>query len=304
MSSYTKGLVYAIATSATFGLIPLFTLPLMNEGLSFPSILFYRFLIATILLFGLIRVRRESLKVKLRQLPLLFLLGIFYTGSALFLFWGYGLMGAGLATAFHFTYPIFVSLLMISCFGEKSLWTTWLAIALALGGVACLSLEGNEAEVSLEGVFIVLLSALSYGLYIIAVNKSNVRDLKGQRLSFYVFLVSTALFYLFSLAQGGVQPLPMRPAACLNILLLALLPTVVSIVTLFYAIQAIGSTTTSVIGALELIVAVSIGVFLFGEPFSSARAIGFLLILSAVLIIILTPRLQKQSTKQQHPKEQ
>ena len=296
MNSFTKGLAYAVATSTTFGLIPLFTIPLMNEGFSFITILFYRFLIASFLLFGLIRLRKESLKIELKQLPILFLLGILYTGSALFLFWGYGLMGAGLATAFHFTYPIFVSLSMILFFGEKSRWTTWLSISLAICGVSCISLEGNEVKVSLGGVLIVLLSALCYALYLIIVNKSSVKILKGQRLSFYVFIVSTAFFFLFGLTQGGIQPFPFRPSTCMNIVLLALLPTVVSIITLFHAIQLVGSTTTSVIGALELLVAVSIGVFLFDEPLTLPITIGFVLILFAVLIIILSPLLKSHKT--------
>ena len=37
-----KGFFYGIATSVTFGLIPLFTLPLMQKGMVFDSILFYR----------------------------------------------------------------------------------------------------------------------------------------------------------------------------------------------------------------------------------------------------------------------
>lgn len=40
-----KGIFYGIVTSVTFGLIPLFTLPLMQKGMEFDSILFYRFLL-------------------------------------------------------------------------------------------------------------------------------------------------------------------------------------------------------------------------------------------------------------------
>lgn len=39
-----KGFIYGLATSVTFGLIPLFTLPLMQGGMPLDSILFYRFL--------------------------------------------------------------------------------------------------------------------------------------------------------------------------------------------------------------------------------------------------------------------
>ena len=54
MNNNLKGFAYGIATSVTFGLIPLFTLPLMEKGMRFDSILFYRFLFAAIALSGML----------------------------------------------------------------------------------------------------------------------------------------------------------------------------------------------------------------------------------------------------------
>ena len=138
-----KGIFYAIVTSVTFGLIPLFTLPLMQKGMEFDSILFYRFLFATLALGGMMKLKKESFRIERRDIPMLILLGFFYTGSAMFLFWGYNFMGAGVATTLHFTYPIFVTLLMFLIFRERASWVTWLAIILAIFGVSRLSLKGT-----------------------------------------------------------------------------------------------------------------------------------------------------------------
>ena len=127
-----KGFAYGILTSATFGLIPLFTLPLMAKGMQFDSILFYRFLFAAIALTGIMTYKKESFRIEKKEIPVLILLGFFYTASAMFLFWGYNFMGAGVATTIHFTYPIFVTLLMFVFFREKASWITWLAILLAI----------------------------------------------------------------------------------------------------------------------------------------------------------------------------
>ena len=137
MNSNLKGFVYGIATSATFGLIPLFTLPLMAKGMQFDSILFYRFLFASIALVGIMAVKKESMRIDKKDIPVLILLGFFYTASAMFLFWGYNFMSAGIATTLHFTYPIFVTLIMLVFFREKTSWVTLLAIGLA---------RGNETE--------------------------------------------------------------------------------------------------------------------------------------------------------------
>ena len=83
MNNNLKGFAYGIATSVTFGLIPLFTLPLMEKGMRFDSILFYRFLFAAIALSGMLLAKKESFRTEMRNLPILILLGAFYTGSAI-----------------------------------------------------------------------------------------------------------------------------------------------------------------------------------------------------------------------------
>ena len=203
-----KGIFYGIVTSVTFGLIPLFTLPLMQKGMEFDSILFYRFLFATLALGGMMKLKKESFRIERRDIPMLILLGFFYTGSAMFLFWGYNFMGAGVATTLHFTYPIFVTLLMFLIFRERASWVTWLAIILAIFGVSRLSLKGTELSLDPVGVVIVLISAVAYASYITAVNRSRVRDMNGRKLAFYVFIVSTVLFAIKAGTNQGIQALP------------------------------------------------------------------------------------------------
>ena len=121
--------------------------------------------------------KKESLRIDKKDIPVLVLLGFFYTASAMFLFWGYNFMSAGIATTLHFTYPIFVTLIMLLFFREKTSWVTLLAIGLAICGVARLSINEGEMKLSVLGVFIVLLSAVGYALYITTVNKSRVHTL-------------------------------------------------------------------------------------------------------------------------------
>ena len=209
-----KGFAFGILTSATFGLIPLFTLPLMAKGMQFDSILFYRFLFAALALAGIMAAKKESFHADKRDIPVLILLGFFYTASAMFLFWGYNFMSAGIATTLHFTYPVFVTLIMLLFFREKTSWITLMAIVLAICGVARLSIGEEEIRLSALGVFIVLLSALGYALYITTVNKflagGSTSRLKmgGRKLTFYVFIVSTALFAIKAGTNQGIQPIP------------------------------------------------------------------------------------------------
>ena len=279
-----KGVLYGMATSVTFGLIPLFTLPLIGKGMGYDSILFYRFLFASLALASVMLVKKESFRITLKDLPTFILLAVFYTFSSLFLLCGYGYMGAGVATTLHFTYPVFVTLLMLLLFREKASWLTWAAIALAVGGVAMLSLPSTGMQAEVKGIIIVLLSAVAYGSYIVGVNKSRVHNMNSRKLAFYVFVKD--------IISGSLQ-LPPDPSSVGCLILLAVLPTVVSNITLVLAVQNIGGTLTSVLGALEPLTAVYIGVLVFGEDFTLREGFGILLVLLAVTLIIMTGTIQR-----------
>ena len=280
-----------MATSVTFGLIPLFTLPLIGKGMVYDSILFYRFLFASLALAAVMLVKKETFRIDLRDLPVFILLAFFYTFSSLFLLYGYGYMGAGVATTLHFTYPVFVTLIMFFLFREKTGWLTWLSIALAVCGVALLSLPESGLSADVKGIVIVLLSAVAYGSYIVGVNKSRVRNMNSRKLAFYVFVFTTIIFGIKDMASGSLQ-LPPDPVSYCNLFFLAVLPTVVSNIALVLAVQNIGGTLTSVLGALEPLTAVCIGALVFGEDFTLREGFGILLVLTAVTVIILTGTIQ------------
>ena len=174
-----KGFLYGMTASATFGLLPLFTLPTMAEGMTTDSILCYRMLFASLLVAVLMMVRRVNFSVGLRELSWLVLLGFFYYGSATLLFQAYGSMSSGMATTLHFLYPVGVTLIMAVLFKQRPSPFTIIAIILALSGVALLSLRGSGGEdgnASLVGILLVLLSGLSYAIYLVTVN--NVRRIR------------------------------------------------------------------------------------------------------------------------------
>lgn len=291
-----KGILYGMATSMTFGLIPLFTLPLLGKGMVYDSILFYRFFFASIALGIVMLIKKESFRVEWRDVPVFIILSVFYTFSSLFLLWGYGFMGAGVATTLHFTYPVFVTLLMSFLFREKTTWLTWVAIALAVGGVAMLSLPSTGMKADIKGIVIVLLSAVAYASYITGVNKSRVRNMNSRKLAFYVFIFTTLIFAGKTAFGEGIQ-LPPDAASTGNLILLAVLPTVVSNITLVLAVQNIGGTLTSILGALEPLTAVCIGAVVFVEDFTAREAVGIFLVLVAVTVIILTGTIQGKVSK-------
>ena len=281
-----NGFLYGLLSSASFGLIPLFTIPAMREGMNFESILFYRFLFACLALGCILLLDKQSFHIKRKEIPSLMLLAFLYLMSAVFLFWGYKFMASGIATTLHFMYPVLTTLIMMLFFREKkSIWR-FMAIALAVAGGFFLSQGDDSGSITFIGIFIVLLSALGYALYLVTVSQLKVGQMKGLRLTFYVFLFGTLLLFIGIGTTGHIQPIPNLHTAG-NLVMLAIIPTVISNLALVRAVKCIGSTLTSVLGAMEPVTAVCVGIFMFGEPFTNSVGLGIILIITAVTVIIL-----------------
>ena len=281
-----NGYLYGLLSSASFGLIPMFTIPAMQQGMQFESILLYRFAFATLALGVILLIDGQSFRINRRDIPSLLLLAFFYLISAVFLFWGYKFMASGIATTLHFMYPVLTTLIMMLFFREKkSIWR-FMAIALAVAGVFFLSQGDDSGSITFIGIFIVLLSALGYALYLVTVSQLKVGQMKGLRLTFYVFLFGTLLLFIGIGTTGHTQPIPNLHTAG-NLVMLAIIPTVISNLALVRAVKCIGSTLTSVLGAMEPVTAVCVGIFMFGEPFTNSVGLGIILIITAVTVIIL-----------------
>ena len=131
-----------------------------------------------------------------------------------------------------------------------------------------------------------MLSSLTYAVYIIIVNKSPLR-LSSIKLTFYVLVFGSITIAFYSVfGTGGLLQMPPSARAWALGFMLALLPTVISLVTMAIAVREIGSTPTAIMGALEPLTAVVIGITIFGETLTIRLAIGIVLILAAVLTII------------------
>ncbi len=74
--------------------------------------------------------------------------------------------------------------------------------------------------------------------------------------------------------------------------LLAVITAVLSNLTLVLAVQRIGSTLTSVLGVMEPLTAVFVGILVFNEPFTPALVGGVILISSSVTLVMLGRQVQ------------
>ena len=285
MKDIVKGYLCAFISAFTYGLIPLFMIPIKKEeSFSVDATLFYRFLIASGAIVFFLFYQKERLRISFREGLIMNLLGILYALSAEFLFLAYDYLSPGIASTIFFSYPIIVALVLILFYKEKLTIPTLLSLLLVVAGVGVLSIKKGEA-LNYIGLGISLLGALVYALYILIVNKVRIES-SGVKISFYSMLFSSLYFLIKSLILRESIIISSWALAG-DLTLFAIITTSLSLVTLVYAVRYIGSTPTAIMGAFEPIVAVLISVGLFGEQLTPSLVIGGMVIITGVLIDIL-----------------
>jgi putative membrane protein len=285
MKDIVKGYLCAFISAFTYGLIPLFMIPIKKEeSFSVDATLFYRFLIASGAIVFFLFYQKERLHISFREMLIMSLLGLLYALSAEFLFQAYDYLSPGIASTIFFSYPIIVALVLILFYKEKLTIPTLLSLLLVVVGVGVLSIKKGEA-LNYIGLGISLLGALVYALYILIVNKVRIES-SGVKISFYSMLFSSLYFLVKSLLLRESISISSWALAG-DLTLFAIITTSLSLVTLVYAVRYIGSTPTAIMGAFEPIVAVLISVGLFGEQLTPSLVIGGMVIITGVLIDIL-----------------
>ncbi len=282
-----KGFIYGILAAVCYGTNPLGALPLYEEGVNTSSVLFYRFSIAVLILGVMLLVEHKSFAVSKHELKVLASLGVLFALSSITYYQSFHFMDAGIASTILFVYPVMVTGIMALFFHEKVVLSTVLAIVLALVGI-CLLYQGDVgSSLSTMGIVLVMLSALSYAVYIVAVKQCGIH-MSPLKLTFYVllFCMLTLLAYSFTSAELYLQ-LPPSSKAWFYATWLGLVPTILSLVLMTMAVNEAGATPTAIMGALEPLTAVAIGVTVFGESMTLRLVVGIAMILVAVLLIVL-----------------
>lgn len=295
MNDKVKGYICAIVAAASYGMIPVFTIPLYDSGMDTFSVLFFRYLTAVPILALMMFARGRSFKLKGRELFNLLFVGILMVISSISLFMSYKYMNVGIASTLLFIYPIFVALIMFLLYKEKISKGTVICMGLALVGIGLLYQGEDGATLETTGIFFVLVSAIAYAAYVVGVNQGSLKNMPPLQLTFYILVFSLIFFGLSVTIRGDVTT-PSSPLQWGNILALAIIPTAVSFLCTTTAVKYIGATPTSILGALEPVTAIVFSVLLFDEVLTVREYIGVEIILVAVTFVVASDSINKLMT--------
>ena len=285
MNAKAKGYILGSIAAASYGMNPLFALPLYKAGMDPDSVLFFRYLFAIPLLGIMIKARGRSFKIQRKETFPLIIMGLLVALSSLTLFLSYNYMAAGIASTLLFVYPIMVALIMAMVFKEKLALQTIVCMLLALGGIGLLYKSEDGSTLSLIGTLLVFASSLSYAIYIVGINQTSLKNVATLKVTFYVLLFGLSLF-VARLLYSGVLNTPDQWYLWANLLALAVFPTAISFLSTTGAIQYIGSTPTAILGALEPVTAIFFGIAVFGESLTVRESFGLVMIIVAVTFVI------------------
>ena len=287
INSKVKGYTIGAIAAASYGLNPMFALPLYQEGMTPDSVLFFRYMLA-IPIMGILLAYRRGLKefeIRKKECFQFFGIGVLMALSSLFLFLSYTYMDVGIASTLLFIYPIMVAVMMAIGFYEKLSLSTGICMVLALCGIFLLHKNEDGNTISLFGTVLVMLSSLTYAIYIVYVNQSGLKNISTLKVTFYMLCFGLSVFIVKILVTNTFT-MPVSFFGWVCILGLSVFPTAVSFLCTTSAIHYIGATPTAILGALEPVTAVAIGVSLFGEVLTTRIVIGILLILFAVSVVV------------------
>lgn len=310
MNNKVIGYLLGALSAASYGTNPLFAIPLYREGMNTDSVLFFRYMFAVPMIALMIWARGRSFKLSLPKMirtndntkkldlgesGMTIIMGFLMAFSSYALFISYNYMDAGIASTLLFIYPILVAVLMAMLYHEHAGRTTYMAVVLVAIGISFLAQSNGPRSFSLVGMIWVFLSALAYALYIIGVKQSRLHSVPTLTVTFYVLVIGFIMFSAKIITSHSLV-IPHNFMQWISLVALAFFPTALSFMCTTQAINIIGSTPTAILGALEPVTAVIIGVCVLGETLTPRTLIGLIVIITAVTLVIVGGKISSHLT--------
>lgn len=293
------GMIYALGSSAAFGLMPIFAKWAYKYGINSITLVILRFMFAWIIILPMLLYKKKSLKLNKTQLKhVLIIGGLAYTFTTLTLFLSYNYISVGIATTLHFIYPIVVTLISIVFFKEKVFKEKVIALTVSTIGILFLIYNG-QVSFNFVGVFYALFSGILYSIYITGVEHSEMKNIDSFVLTFYLSVIAAFMLLAVGAFSGEIN-FSLNIRCYIAAFLIALISTVIAITFFQKGIKIIGSSNASILSTFEPIVSFILGVIIYKEAVSFKIIVGCLLIFASVLL--LTKGYSKHSSQMEHKK--
>lgn len=267
-----KGVVFTILSALIYGFTPILCTITYGMGNNAVTLTFFRNFFCLPILAIIMLIKKIDFKLTLHEIKSIILVGI--NGSVvatLLLYSSYSYVDVGTATTLHFLYPIFVTL--IYKFYYRGTITRNQVIALVLSGIGSACFIDTKSLGKIQGVVMALLSGVAFAVYLVLIEKKKLSQMNGFKLSFYLALTVTVIFFTINLFTKSIML--NQPIESYGLMLaVSILASFIAVVFLKEGIRLIGSAHASVFSLFEPISSVVFGLIFLNESITFIKLIG------------------------------
>ncbi len=286
MSDRVVGAVLVVISATSFGAMAIFGVWAQQDGVDTATVLFVRFALAAVILLAIAAALRLSVPGIRTVAAVAAMGGIGYVGQSYCFFLALEHADASLVALLLYLYPALVAILAVMFLHEPINLTSGLALTIVLLGTAMV-VGGGSGEV--VGITLGVAAAAIYSIYILvgAVATRGQHPLMVATIVCCVAAIVCGVIVAVRMVSGLSDSLPASERGWLSLASIAVICTVVAILTFFAGLQRLGATSASVMSTLEPVVTVLLAMWLLGESLSVFQAVGGALILVAVICLAL-----------------
>jgi drug/metabolite transporter (DMT)-like permease len=282
------GLALIVVSAAAFGALAIFARLAYAAGADPLTVLLLRFALAGGVMLALMAARRSPFPRGRTLLGLILMGALGYVGQSLSYFTALTLASAGLVALLLYLYPAIVTLLAALFLRERLTPVRLAALLVALAGTALtIGPALTDATAQPLGIILGVAAALIYSVYILV--GSRITPRAGSIPSSTVIILAAAAVYGGVVAWRG----PTFPATLdgwAAIAGIALISTVLAIITFFAGLARVGPTAASTLSTFEPIVTVALAALVLGDTITPIQMAGGVLILLAAIVLALAVR--------------
>jgi drug/metabolite transporter (DMT)-like permease len=240
-------------------------------------------------------VSPQRLRVRLRELPMLAAFGIAgVAATQWFYFVAIGRLPVGIALLFEYTAPLMVALWARFVLHEQVRSRVWVALVLALGGLALVAQVWAGGSLDGTGVAAALAAAVALAAYYLLGERSTTtRDPLST--TFWSFVFATAFWTVLQPwwsfpweSLDGSTALLGNVDGTAPVWLLAasmvVLGTILPFVLVLTGLRHLPATRVGVVGMLEPVLAAAVAWAWLGEALGAAQLVGGAVVLAGIVL--------------------
>ncbi len=285
--------ILVLVAGVLWGFMSVFTRTLSNWGIPAMSISCIRMVLSALFLWAFLFVfKRDAVKIKLKHLPFLALIGVLtmFLMSVCYVT-AIETTSASVAAILLYTSPIFIFVFSIIFFREKIRLGKVVALVVAVIGCVLVSGIVSGGKFTIEGLLIGLASGLLYGLYSI-LGTMAMRHYSSITITAYAFLFSAILGLIFlDYGAVGVAATVYAPSALYFvgcIVIYALVTALVPFTLYTYGLSRMEPSNAGILACIEPVVATLVGIFILEQSTDVYQIIGIVLVIVAIILIEIT----------------